>query len=277
MKIPAYPAHVEPNPHRGVLFPARLPTFARLPPPASVETLVRHFWIPEWHVEPGRVSRQHILGYPACNLAVEPGLVGLAGPATVRSHRDLTGRGWTVGAMLWPAAAAALTDDPAAIRDRYVEVDAPDLHSAVSEAMTSDQPTSRRHAAAVAVFADWLAGRCGEPDEQGLLANELVRLAESDRDVLTTADLAARLAVSERTLQRLARRYVGLSPSAVIRRRRLQESAERLRGVAPEEERATIAEIAAELGYADHAHLTRDFRAVVGWTPRTYRRQAGSD
>ena len=143
--------------------------------------------------------------------------------------------------------------------------------------MTSDQPTSRRHAAAVAVFADWLAGRCGEPDEQGLLANELVRLAESDRDVLTTADLAARLAVSERTLQRLARRYVGLSPSAVIRRRRLQESAERLRGVAPEDERATIAEIAAELGYADHAHLTRDFRAVVGWTPRTYRRQAGSD
>jgi AraC-like DNA-binding protein len=30
------------------------------------------------------------------------------------------------------------------------------------------------------------------------------------------------------------------------------------------------AEIAADLGYADQAHLTRDFRAAIGQTPAAY-------
>ena len=32
-----------------------------------------------------------------------------------------------------------------------------------------------------------------------------------------------------------------------------------------------LAALAAEIGYADHAHLTRDFRAVLGFTPSSYR------
>ncbi|NED59463.1 helix-turn-helix domain-containing protein, partial [Streptomyces sp. SID10244] len=41
-----------------------------------------------------------------------------------------------------------------------------------------------------------------------------------------------------------------------------QEAAERLRGSG-----TTLAMIAAELGYADEAHLVRDFRTVTGMTP----------
>ena len=33
--------------------------------------------------------------------------------------------------------------------------------------------------------------------------------------------------------------------------------------------------LAAELGYADHAHLTNDFRAVLNVTPRAYRSARG--
>ena len=55
-------------------------------------------------------------------------------------------------------------------------------------------------------------------------------VVSGDRSVLRVDDLAERLAVSVRTLQRVADRYVGLSPLAIIRRYRLQE--ERL-GCAP--------------------------------------------
>ena len=61
------------------------------------------FWIPRWNIAPGRTSRQHVLAFPASNLVVESaspehprGRVGLAGPTTVRSHRDLSGQGWAV-------------------------------------------------------------------------------------------------------------------------------------------------------------------------------------
>jgi AraC-like DNA-binding protein len=53
----------------------------------------------------------------------------------------------------------------------------------------------------------------------------------------------------------------------MIRRRRLQEAAQQLR-IDP---RTSLAELAAQLGYADQAHLTADFRAVLGFTPSAYR------
>ena len=89
----------------------------------------------------------------------------------------------------------------------------------------------------------------------------------SDPSVHTPEQAATRLAVSVRTLQRMAHRYVGLSPAAMIRRRRLQEAAERIRS----DPGADLATVAADLGYADQAHLANDFRAVLGFTPSAYR------
>lgn len=53
----------------------------------------------------------------------------------------------------------------------------------------------------------------------------------------------------------------------MIRRYRLQEAVQRLR----EDHSLTIAHVAADLGYADHAHLSADFRSVLGFTPNFYR------
>lgn len=257
---------------RGVLYPARLPTFHRLPPPPTVQHLVRWFWIPEWDLAPGRVSRQEVVSYPASNLVVEPDVVGLAGPTTRVSHRDLRGQGWSVGALLRPAGVPAFTDDPTALRDRYVHLDLPDLHREVSRPMTWHVDDADRRSAAVGAFGDWLARRVPAVDDEALLANALADAVESDPGIASLEDLAARLAVSARTVQRLARRYVGVPPAAMIRRRRLQEAAERVRT----DPGADLSSLAADLGYADHAHLTNDFRTVLGFTPSAYRRELPS-
>jgi AraC-like DNA-binding protein len=57
-----------------------------------------------------------------------------------------------------------------------------------------------------------------------------------------------------------------VSPTWVLRRYRLLEAAEAVRGGEP----VSWAEVAADLGYADQAHLTRDFRAAIGQTPAAY-------
>jgi AraC-like DNA-binding protein len=255
---------------KGILYPARLPSFHRLPAPAPVADLVRWFWIPEWNIEPGRTSRQHLIAYPGSNLVVQPDGVVYSGPTTRAAHRDLAGRGWAVGALLRPAAVPLFTDDPASLRDTELAVAAEGLHLSVSEAMDTHDGDTRRERA-VDALVRWLACVAGPAvSEEALLANRLMDVIGS---VVRVEDAASALAVSQRTLQRVAKKYVGLSPAALIRRRRLQDAAERTRLDAS----ADLAAIAAELGYADHAHLTNDFQKYLGFTPSTYRRAVAGD
>lgn len=208
---------------RGILYPAQLPTFERRAPSPAAEPLVRWFWISRWTVAPGRTSRQDVLAFPALNLVVETDLVGLAGATTVRSHRDLVGTGWAVGALLRPAATPAVTDDARAVLDAYPAVDAPDLHAPVAEAMGRDDL-----AGACLAVESWLAARVPTVTDEADLANRLVSRIEDDEAILTVEDAAASIGVSVRTAQRLTRRFVGLTPLALIHRRRLQHAAQLL-------------------------------------------------
>lgn len=250
---------------RGILFPARLPRFYREPAPSGLEGLVRWFWLPRWDLPPGHGSRQEILPFPASNLVVAPDGVSLAGPTTRLARRELRGSGWVLGALLRPAGLVRLHAEPWRIRDVEVPVDAPGLASAVARELEIDDEAARRRA--VKVVATWLAAHGGEPDDGGLLANAMEDLVATEREIVRVEQLAARLGLSVRTVQRLARRYVGVTPLAIIRRYRLQEAAQRLRELPG----TSIAEVAAELGYADQAHLAADFRTVLGFTPSSYR------
>ena len=243
-----------------MLYPDRLPRFTRIPAEGRSAELVEWFWVPEWDLPDGVESRQRTLGYPAANLVVEGADVGLWGATTRVAERVLRGSGWAVGALLRPAAFAALTTDPRALVDAHAGIDAPELAAAVSIAMPDLVGAAR-------ALGAWLEGRVREPTGEARLANDMMRMLMTDASILRIEDAAARLAVSPRTLQRLAHRAVGLPPAAIIRRRRLQEAAQRVR----EQPGARLADIAAELGYADQAHLASDFRAVLGLTASEYR------
>lgn len=249
-------------PSRGPLYPERLPRLLRVQPPAAIVRLVRWFWITNWELPSGQVSRQHLIAYPAFNLVIEPDLVGLYGPTTRASFRDLTGRGWAIGALLRPAAVRALVPDARQLAEQAVTLSEPGLRDAVAAAMSVG-----RTEVGVTQFSSWLEERVGEPSAEALMANRLAEVAEV-RGILRVADLAERLGVSQRTVERLARTHLGVTPSALIRRRRIQEAAERLR----ERPDLDLAALAAETGYADQAHLTHDFVRVLGLTPGSYRR-----
>lgn len=251
---------------RGILYPTKLPTFHRVAAPEFLRDRVRWFWIPVWELPPGSTSRQVVLPYPASNLVVQPDGVTLTGPTTGVSHRDLSGVGWAVGALLRPAGIAALHPNPRAICNADMLMDTPELHRAVAEAMRVAEEAARVRA--TVAFTTWLDRRCASPDVNALLANKMEDVIAGDRAITRVDQVAEKLAMSVRGVQRLAERYVGLAPLAIIRRYRLQEAAQRLR----DDPTLTIARVAADLGYADHAHLSTDFREVLGLTPSSYRR-----
>ena len=120
--------------------------------------------------------------------------------------------------------------------------------------------------ARVAVLDDALAPLAPEPAPAYLELCALVDAMSEDRSVVRVEQAAALGAMSTRSLQRLFRTYVGISPKAVLARYRLQDAA-----AAIDAGQVTdLATLAAELGWFDQAHFSRDFRSVVGVTPSAY-------
>ena len=99
-------------------------------------------------------------------------------------------------------------------------------------------------------------------------AADLVSRITADPRLRRVAQLAEVSGLSERKLQRLFADYVGVSPKWVMRRARLHEAALRVEADGP----AAVdwGSLAADLGYADQAHLTRDFTATLGVPPSRY-------
>jgi len=120
----------------------------------------------------------------------------------------------------------------------------------------------------VAQVEAFLRARWPEPDPNVALVGRIVADLLHDRTTTRVDDVTTRFAIPSRRLQRLFARYVGVSPKWVLRRYRLQEAAARL----AEEHDRPWAEVAAELGYFDQSHFSRDFTAAIGMTPAAYAR-----
>ena len=256
---------------KGHLRPDSRAPVSRISPGPLGAPLARWFWVPEWDLPPGAVHEALTLPFPACQLVVEPDGVIVYGPVTRAWRRDLTGRGWAVGALLTPGAAHALLGEVVDWQDRTTRAKgAEGLRAEVGAVMDGDDPVDVRHADAARRVEEWLVARAGDAvatDPEAASAARLVDLADCSPDLVRVPDLADALGMSVRTVQRLAASHVGMSPAAMIRRRRLQEAAERVR----REPGADLATVAADLGYSDHAHLTREFVRVLGFTPSGYR------
>ena len=243
------------------------PPVHRFAPTPDLADVVRRHWVPVWDLPEGRTTVQRVLQYPVCLVVVAHDYARVVGPTTGLATTELSGRGWAAGVMLQPAAGALLLDGPVELTDAVCDLadvttlDGVALTTAVREVMGPDPADPRRQADAVALMEAALR-RLPPVDEEGHLVNAIVEHVEADPSVLRVAQVCEKFSLTERTLQRLTSRRIGLSPKWLIQRRRLQEAAQRLTGTSPD-----LARVAADLGYADQAHFARDFRAVTGLTP----------
>jgi AraC-like DNA-binding protein len=126
-------------------------------------------------------------------------------------------------------------------------------------------------AARFAVLEEFLAGRVraaqapGRPEPRPEIGRAWDRLRET-RGAIGVAELAAETGWSARHLSERFRAETGLSPKGAARVVRFDRARRLLREPAAGG-RTRLAELAAECGYYDQAHLARDFRDLAGCPP----------
>ena len=113
-----------------------------------------------------------------------------------------------------------------------------------------------------------LIPRSNPLDDRVMQAVFLIIAAQGNIRIKEVADAVG---LSPRHLRRRFRQVVGLSPKELTRIERFHASA--VEAVAPRStarERSPWVSIAADRGYADQAHLIREFRRLLGVTPRGF-------
>ena len=277
---------------RGVLRPEAAATRFRLvrhSPSAELAPFVEYYWIPRWDLRGKPPFAQTILPHPNVHLVFEASGAGIFGVDRRLFTRSLSGLGLAFGIRFtagcfrpfWQAPISQLTDrvvpavrlfGPQAERTRQAIMRA-SASSAGSEGSagssgTADAWGSEDEADARMIgYAEALL--CSVRPERDRMAEhvaDLVSHITADPGLRRVDQLAAASGMTARSLQRLFADYVGVSPKWVMRRARLHEAAERADSGDP----VDWAELAADLGYADQAHLTRDFTVTIGVSPTRY-------
>ncbi|MEU1715442.1 MULTISPECIES: helix-turn-helix domain-containing protein [Nocardiopsis] len=268
---------------RGILDPdAGLTRFRldRHAPSERVARFVDRYWLTSWNLTGREPHTQRVLAHPVVNLVFTGGTATVYGPTTEVTERRLEGEGWALGVMFRPAGFRPFLGRP---MNTIVDAGLPasevfgapgrggvpgaDGRGAPDGALASETSDPLDLMAAVDRALAGLLPAYRHPAED---TRDVVERVAADPSVVNVSGLARREGMGVRLLQRRFADHVGLSPKAVIRRYRLYEAAERARkGAAPD-----WGSLAAELGFSDQSHLTREFTAVLGTPPARYAARA---
>jgi len=168
---------------------------------------------------------------------------------------------------LRPDGIGALVDNPRDLRNQSVDI-RDQLTQSWIDALTPDRKSALPdfRDMALSAFATCVS------DSPGAIRVAMAIGCIDDNPALRPSDMAALSGVSIRTLDRDFMRQTGLTPGEFLQITRYHAARKAIRAA-----KCSLSDIAAEHGYADQAHMTREFRRYAGKTPRLKRGEDPSD
>jgi AraC-like DNA-binding protein len=192
-------------------------------------------------------------------------LAGLATAPTLIHHE---GRQHGVQLSLTPAGARALFGLPAAeLAERSVELEAVvgRVARSLRDELQEHATWRERFAAVERIVLELVrandSGRQAAPE-----VRKAWRLIRQGRGSTPVAAVASDVGWSTRHLEHRFRGEFGITPKSAVRLTRFERSVEVVR-----DPRRRLADVAAECGYADQAHLAREWRELAGLPPSRWR------
>ena len=240
-------------------------TLDRRAPSSDLEAFVDRYWIVRWRLHDRAPFAQETLPHPSVHLVIGTHRPGVHGVGTKRFVAALEGEGFVVGVKFRPGGFFPfLGRDVIELSERELPI--ADVLGPDGAALEADVMAAPTDDARIERIERFLRSREPTSDALAVLAARAVDAALADPALSRASQLANRVGVSRRTLDRIFRRYVGVGPKWIVRRFRIHEACERISAGAP----ACWSALAAELGYFDQAHFIRDFKSQVGRTPSEY-------
>jgi AraC-like DNA-binding protein len=174
--------------------------------------------------------------------------------------------GIAVGVSFRPGAAGAILGVPAAeLTDRHVPIDA--LWGARGHELREQLLAAQGATAVFRVLERDLTARLKPPLLMHPAVAQALAMHSKTWASSRVTDIQREAGYSPRHFIALFRAAVGLTPERYYRVKRFTAVLRRL----ADDNGASLADLAASVGYADQPHLTREFREFAGITPTQYR------
>lgn len=238
-------------------------------PAEDLSFFVENYWVVRWDLRGQEPYVQEVLPYPCVHLVFEEGRSRIYGVETGRFTRLLEDKGRVFGIKFRPGGFHPFVKRPitcfTSTSVEFREVFGSDVWEVEKEILKHENEVQMKE-----VVEKFLRERLPERDENVKEVNRVVDYIVEHREATRVEDVVRALGLNKRRMQRLFSHYVGVSPKWVIGRYRLHEAAERV----AERHDMDWTKLALDLGYFDQAHFIKDFKAMVGRTPREYARTA---
>ncbi len=242
--------------------------FTPYAPSADLQFFVEQFWVVRWDLRGQAPYQAEHLPDASVHLVIEDDLAVILGVTSRKFSRPTKGAGRAFCIKFRPGAFYPFVNSSVSgFTNKKVSL--PEVFGAAGQALEIAIRAAGEDEPSIEIAEQFLLSRHPERDDAVALIHRIIERIAADRTLTRCSQLEQEFNVTERTLQRLFSRYVGVSPGWVIRRYRIHDALNHL-------EQGEVVDwpaLAADLGYFDQAHFIKDFKQLIGVPPGAYARQ----
>lgn len=243
-------------------------------PKEQLKDYIEHYWLISWTLPEGISHTQDVIPHPNTHLTFLKNNSHIQGVCKQKYTHTLEGNGNIVGVKFKPAGFFPFAEKAglalSSICDNTFDINKVFNISNVAEAeqnvLALNEPTDK-----INYIDELLFSLPIEADNNIKKLNDIVASIEANQEIMKVSDICKIFNMEPRYLQRLFVKYIGVSAKWVINRYRMHDA---LTSVESNKE-IDWAALAIQLGYYDQAHFIKDFKSMIGKTPKDYRSSIG--
>jgi AraC-like DNA-binding protein len=233
-------------------------------PPEQLSLFIDHYWVLRWDIPAGILFTAEAIPSPYINLTLMREGATITGVTTGKYTYNITGSGTIIGAKFKVGGYYPFSKRSASEITGKV-IPAVSIFETATDSVNKKALSADTDNEALQLLEGILLHATPQYDSALKLIDTIITEIKAGEHA-STASIAIKHQLTERRLQEMFQKYVGVGPKWTLLRYRLLTAT--LLAAKPAKQNWT--DIALELGYTDQSHFINDFKRIIGKTPKQY-------